>query len=82
MRYVGWTLGGLFLVDGLVALFGKQDFIKLLSEKMGKKLPAPVHKTLKRASSVNDTAMAGMAINNVIAGTGMVLVATLSGGRR
>ncbi len=82
MRYVGWTLGGLFLVDGLLALIGKQDFVKLISNTVGKKLPAPVTKTLKRAGSVNDTAMTGMAINNVIAGTGMVLVATLAGGHK
>jgi cytoplasmic iron level regulating protein YaaA (DUF328/UPF0246 family) len=82
MRYLGWVLGGLFLTDGLLGLIGKRDLIKRLNSSVGKKLPSKVGNTLNQATNINDTAVKAMGINNVIAGAGMVLVATLTGLRR
>jgi hypothetical protein len=82
MRYVGWVLGGLFLVDGLLGLIGKKDLVKRFNSTVGKRLPDPVEDKLNKATDINDTAITAMGINNLIAGVGMVLVATLTGGRR
>lgn len=79
MRYVGWVLGGLFLVDGLFALIGKRDLLKWANTAVGKRLPNPVEKTLKKATHVNNTTLTTMGINNLVAGAGMLLVSTLTG---
>ncbi len=79
MRYLGWSLGGLFLVDGLFSLLGKRDLIKMLNSSLGNKLPKPINKSLKKATNVNDSAFTAMGINNLIAGLGLLVVSTLSG---
>ena len=79
MRILGWVLGALFLTDGLLALINKRPLLKEVNLNVGRSLPEPVGKTLKKASDVNETARAAMGINNLIAGAGMVLVASLIG---
>jgi hypothetical protein len=79
MRILGWLLGGLLLTDGLLSLIGKRDLVCQLNSAVGNRLPAPVGETLKKATDVNPTALTAMGINNLVAGTGMVLVSTLIG---
>ena len=82
MRILGWVLGGLFLTDGVLALTKRQELIKWTNSRIGKRLPGRVEDKLKKATNVNDTALTMMGINNLIAGAGMVLVASLVGLRR
>ncbi|HEY3376927.1 MAG TPA: hypothetical protein VGL77_05470 [Armatimonadota bacterium] len=79
MRYLGLFLGGLFLTDGLLSIIGRKDLVERLNRSVGKRLPDPVNKTLKKATDVNDTALTALGINNLIAGAGMVLVSSLVG---
>jgi len=81
MRIFGWVLGGLFLVDGVLALAAKRDVMKVVNVAIGRKLPHPVSKTLRKVTDVNDTALRAMGINNVLAGAGMLVLSTLVGGR-
>ena len=79
MRVFGWILGGLFLAEGVMSLVWKKDLVVRLNAAVGKKLPDPVEKTLKKATDMNSTAIKAQGINNLIAGAGMVLVSTLLG---
>lgn len=82
MRYVGWILGGVYLLDGILALSRKRAMVKKVGATVMKRLPDRMERTVKRMTNVNDTAMTAMGINNIIAGTGMVLVASLVGAGR
>lgn len=79
MRFLGLALGGLFLTDGLLSVIGKKALIKRINSKVGKRLPNKMESKLVKATDVNNTAVTAMGINNIIAGAGMVLVATLVG---
>lgn len=82
MRIFGWLLGGLLLADGILAIMKKRDLIKTVTHKVGDKLPSPLSRTLRKATDINDTARKAMAINNLLAGMGMLLVSTLTGWHR
>ncbi|MHB9132083.1 MAG: hypothetical protein ACYDBB_13495 [Armatimonadota bacterium] len=80
MRYVGWVLGGLFLVDGLVAVVGKRDWMRKVNSAVGSVLPHDAKHAMMKAANVSDEATMAMGINNLIAGTSLVLVSALTGG--
>jgi len=83
MRIFGWIFGGLFLLDGMLALIGKRALVKRLDTRIGRRLPARIGRKLHRATALNNTAVTAWGINNVLAGVGMLLVAALVGlGRR
>lgn len=82
MRILGWVLGGLFLTDGLLSIIAKRDLIKVVNTSMGKRLPNRVENKLRKATDVNTTALTAKGIHNLVAGTGMVLIASLIGMRR
>ena len=81
MRVFGWVLGGVLLAKGVLALVLKRDHIKAVNSTVWRRLPQPMSKTLVQASDVNDVALRAMGINNVLAGAGLLAVATLLRGR-
>ncbi len=80
MRYVGWALGGFFLLDALVDLVGGPRAMRGLRHGLAERLPAPMGRALNAMTDVNPTALRTMGALNLLAGAGMVLL-TLFGSR-
>lgn len=78
MRLLGWTLGGLFLLDGLIALIGGKRSVKWADQKLSKRLPKPLGKTLHEATRADKRVIRAWGINQLIAGIGMTLAALSS----
>lgn len=77
MRHWGWILGGLFVVDGIIALVGGPRLLKWSYTKYGKKVPKHLAHQLKEAQNLGPAMTGAWGVNNVVAGLGM-LALTLS----
>lgn len=78
MRRLGWILGGLFLLDGLVALIGGRRSVKWANAKLSRRLPRSLGKTLREATHADKRVIRAWGINQVIAGIGMTMPALSS----
>jgi hypothetical protein len=70
---VGWILGGLYALDGLAALVGGRKASRWLARTVGRKLP----RKMRGVFHMGDTATRTWGVNNLLAGLGMLVVATL-----
>jgi len=80
MKKLGWILGGIYLVNGIIDLVGGKHAMKWMHHKMARKLPHPVGKALKRMTEVNPVALRTMGILNLVGGTGLVLATAVAAG--
>ncbi|GEM_PF-6067416 len=78
MRKLGWILGGLFLLDGLVALIGGKRSVKWMDTRLSKRLPRRLGRTLHQAGKADRRVLRAWGINQIIAGIGMTLAALSS----
>lgn len=78
MRKIGWILGGLFLLDGLIALIGGMRSVKWMDTRLSKRLPKRLGKTLHEASKADRRVLRAWGVNQLIAGVGMTLAALSS----
>lgn len=82
MKKLGWLLGGIYLVNGIIDLFGGEKAMKWMRSVMAKRLPSPVGHGLRKMTDLNPTALRTMGILNLLGGVGMVLVTATAGARR
>ncbi|HOS43394.1 MAG TPA: hypothetical protein PK794_06870 [Armatimonadota bacterium] len=73
MRMVGWVLGGLYALDGLVALVGGRRATRWADRAVGSKLPRRVRRVLHMGDLLTRT----WGANNLLAGLGLLAVAAL-----
>ena len=75
MRRLGVILGSLFIADGLIALLGGREAVKWVDKRVGSRLPCSWERTLKKMESVDRRILTAWGVNNVMAGTAMILSA-------
>ena len=51
--YLGWVLGGALLARGLVSLVWNGKLMRSVNASVGRKLPQPMAKTLRKISEAN-----------------------------
>lgn len=77
MRTAGMILGGLFLVDGLMALCCGKSAARWVNNTFGKSVPGGVREVMKQTEKVDDRVLTSWGINNTIAGTAILLTSML-----
>ena len=77
MGKVGWILGGLYAVDGLIALVGGRRVMKWADRRFGRRLPSKWAHLLKQGTNVKPGVLTAWGINNLLAGMGMLAVTML-----
>jgi hypothetical protein len=81
MRMFGWVLGGIYVIDGVLGLVMKANRIRKMQHTMWKRVPSKIGRTMEKATAMNDVTLKAWAINNLIAGLGLVTISTLAGRR-
>jgi hypothetical protein len=76
MRSLGWILGGLYALDGLVALLRGEQVMQWADRSLAPKLPARWARMVKQSKPLEPALIRAWGVNNLLAGLGMLLVAT------
>lgn len=82
MRLFGRVLGALYLLDGLLAVFGGKRAVDWFNATIGRYLPKGMQQRMVHVTDVNRSAITAMGIGNVIAGAGMFLAASAGAGKQ
>jgi hypothetical protein len=80
VRYAGWIIGGMYILDGLVSLLGGHRAIQWTKSNLGPSLPASWNRVLDEMDTADESLITTWGINNLIAGVSIVLVTSFTGG--